>query len=455
MEKALSLFPIFLLFAATLYMGTALPPFVSPDEFDHIERAYLLAQGQFLLETKDGFSSGGAVDKGLLEYMGYFTDLRLDPEARISASVLDEAARSAWTGEKTYETLPGTGYYFPVIYLPQATAIWIGQTLDLSIASTYQLVRLVTLGTGLFILGMAFQIVAPSSVVLALFSLPMMLFQTALPTIDFVTMALLALTLSQFLRFATVDTRASSASVLLFGACIVVIAGCRLHMAPLVLLPMFLGLKSRDARFVVLSVVLSVFIVAWNGMAVLNTVDLRITQNVPPAEILKFYISDPFAFVRVLWTTLTTGPILLHYWYSFLGKLGWLDITLNVSQYRFLGFLLVGIVLTTLLTKERQRNPAIVLTFFAVAISAVIIVFFSLLVSWTPHPAAFVHGVQGRYFLPIALILAYLTSATPRPSEASILIRSADTALLATLFAFSVLLVTKASQARYFEAVVQ
>ena len=107
--------------------------------------------------------------------------------------------------------------------------------------------------------------------------------------------------------------------------------------------------------------------------------------------------------------------------------------------------------MATLLTKERQNDPAVLLTLCAVAVSAFILVFLSLLVSWTPHPAVFVHGVQGRYFLPIALILAYMTTANASASAASIAVQTSDKILLAALFLFSVLLVSQSTKERYFE----
>jgi uncharacterized membrane protein len=45
------------------------------------------------------------------------------------------------------------------------------------------------------------------------------------------------------------------------------------------------------------------------------------------------------------------------------------------------------------------------------------IVFFSVLVTWTPHPAAVIEGVVGRYFLIPGILIAYaLTAIYPAQS---------------------------------------
>ena len=41
---------------------------------------------------------------------------------------------------------------------------------------------------------------------------------------------------------------------------------------------------------------------------------------------------------------------------------------------------------------------------------SVFTIFFALLVTWTPHPATVIDGVQGRYFLVPGLLLAYASS---------------------------------------------
>jgi len=70
------------------------------------------------------------------------------------------------------------------------------------------------------------------------------------------------------------------------------------------------------------------------------------------------------------------------------------------------------------------------------AMGSVFLIFFSLLVTWTMHPASIIHGVQGRYFLVPGILIAYALSST----EYSLSNRFTlvGPILLAALFLFSV-----------------
>jgi len=83
---------IILLIIVILSLFSALiPPFQSPDEFDHIKRAYLLGKGQLILDTPTGQSSGGDVDSGLLKYMKLYRSLPFHSDAKVSQEISTSA----------------------------------------------------------------------------------------------------------------------------------------------------------------------------------------------------------------------------------------------------------------------------------------------------------------------------------------------------------------------------
>ncbi len=52
------------------------PPGMSPDEHDHVMRAYTVAQGEWMLKpVYPGGNSGGAVDSGLIDYLNVYRGL--------------------------------------------------------------------------------------------------------------------------------------------------------------------------------------------------------------------------------------------------------------------------------------------------------------------------------------------------------------------------------------------
>ena len=150
--------------AITLLLGGVLsaiiPPGKSPDEADHMVRAYLLSQGHVFLKTErcqgenalchnGSTMSGGPVDQGLLEYFRLH-----DPYRRHKESMLDlQAGRVIpWRGQEVFFHAPGTGYYFPLVYLPQATALALGKTLGLTVENSYYLARAFAMTSGVLVL---------------------------------------------------------------------------------------------------------------------------------------------------------------------------------------------------------------------------------------------------------------------------------------------------------------
>ena len=169
------LFPV-ALFLACFLSSVIIPPFQSPDEFDHVKRAYLLTQGRIVLESPEGKSSGGMIDTGLLAYMRSYGNVPFAPERKLSADEIDEAKIIRWAGTKEFSTAPGTGYYFPLIYAPQATGLIVGQMLGISVEQSYRLARFLVLVFASLIIAIAFLIHPPSPLAAALLVIPMSLF---------------------------------------------------------------------------------------------------------------------------------------------------------------------------------------------------------------------------------------------------------------------------------------
>jgi len=116
---------------------------------------------------------------------------------------------------------------------------------------------------------------------------------------------------------------------------------------------------------------------------------------------------DPNAFFVVLWKTLNSNENLQFFWKSFIGILGWLELPLPEWTYSVISvsgsaLLILGLFATQ---KYAIREARLALTIMA--LTSVLLVFFALLVTWTPHPADMIKGVQGRYFFVPSLMLAY------------------------------------------------
>ena len=402
--------------AITLLLGGVLsaiiPPGKSPDEADHMVRAYLLSRGHVFLKTEPcqgenalchngSTMSGGPVDKGLLEYFRLY-----NPYQRHKESMLDlQAGRVIpWRGEEVFFHAPGTGYYFPLVYLPQATALAMGKTLGLTVEHSYYLARVFAMMSGVLVLTLAFYIFWPQPAVLALLLVPMSLFQTASASIDFLCNALAVLVIACFLRLALLRKEAPNSLFWMMALAMFLLGTARAHLASMVLLMAAAAWPTRRIQPWSAAAVATVAILAWMALAIPATIDFRIPREVGIGQVVVYYLSAPLQLARVLGHTVTDSTMLNSYVASFLGM--FFDQPLTHRTYAWLASLMALAIVPCLasprhLLQAPLARSALVLT----GMAGTLLAFLAMLVTWTPHPATLVQGVQGRYLLVPAMLL--------------------------------------------------
>lgn len=409
-----------------------IPPMQSPDEMSHIHRAYLISQGTLLLQPwpadlsspvdnpeaaafmerarRHGGRVGGPVDQVLLDYADAYLVLAREADKRLSAPEKNQLAQLNWSDQKRYYVMPGTGYYFPAIYAPQALGLAIGRSLGLSIERSYQLARGSILLVCFALLGLACRLTVPNPLVAAMLLLPMSVFQLVLPTIDGLTTALSVLAASLFLRSADLDRKHSPASSWALAACIFLLATSRTHLLPLLALPFYIAWRRPSRRDFYLGCGLATAALAWVLFALIATNDPRIVRSHTTTELLMHYASHPAAFFKVVFASLGDPTLSTFYQESFIGILGWLDTRLTAYFYPVLwaGLALCGLVSVSVSTLRQDWSARLLLA--AIALASVGLIFLALLVTWTPHPTVLVQGVQGRYFVVPMLLLGFVAS---------------------------------------------
>jgi hypothetical protein len=119
---------IAVLFVSSMFTAAATPPFQSPDEFAHVQRAYLLSKGTVLLDAPEGMLPGGMIDTGLMAYMNAYGGYPFYPEKKVSPEVVTSAKNIDWSGAKEFIYNP-TALYFPLVYAPQAFGLALGEAI--------------------------------------------------------------------------------------------------------------------------------------------------------------------------------------------------------------------------------------------------------------------------------------------------------------------------------------
>lgn len=439
--------PAFLAFLIGLFLvvealAALIPPFQSPDEFHHVERAHLLAHGEIVLDWRGG-APGGDIDDGLRRYMvelrhprWFAYEYRRRPVPDIRRISLGEDIR--WSGQRHFDGLVNVAPYFPALYLPQAIALGIGEKAGWTVSDSYHLARLFSLVATLALLYLAARLYPMPPLVVAIFIIPMSLFQMGSASLDAVAYAMTALAAALFMRGATPDNPFGWGMHVALAACLFVLVNSRSMLLPLTFLPAVLFLVRRSRIGLISSVVLLLTSMLWTFLSSWNPDPGATRTSITEGTAFTFYLTHPGAFLSALYTTLTDPHLLATYWNQFIGAFGWSGVIVSDSgeyiarqglflspvAYSLFGALFLALVVLSLwrLNVRSLHMPTLALLGGAVLSTLLL---FLLITVWMPPSMPIIWQVQGRYFIPIAIVLGYAVSGrswSPRQVTAGLII---------------------------------
>ena len=385
-----------------------IPPFQSPDEMDHLRRAYFLSQGRIAMETPPGQSTGGMLDTGLNAYMASFNRIAGKPHNRLTREELEHVKTINWSGEERFGAAPGVAYYFPAIYLPQAIGLAVGKWAGWSLEKSYYLARFLALITATILILCAVNVYSPGVFALALLAIPMTLFQLCSTGQDGIAIGLVMLVASLFMRITTDYEKIRRKHFITLCIATLILTTSRINLFPLLILSFIAAFHQSNRRVaLIFSCFTFLLSIAWVAYAVFNTVDLRITKEVSTSQIALHYLTHPSGFFEVLANTVSHSDLRQFYVNSFFGILGWLDTNIGIKNIGILFKASLLILISTISIKRIRMEFFPRLVLLGVAMTSVLLTFFLLLVTWNKHPASVIDGVQGRYLIAPFIILGY------------------------------------------------
>ncbi|GAN69548.1 DUF2142 domain-containing protein [Acetobacter orleanensis] len=408
-----SISPKLLTILAALFIGFfcfletgIIPPLQSPDERDHLKRAYWLSKGEFFLKTPAGEVSGGFVDSGLENYLEYCSRYDRHTDKKIAQNDLNIIRNFQWTADKTFTVAPGTGYYFPILYTPQAIGLSIGEYTHLSIDNSYRLARLMSAIIACFIIIAAFAISAPNALVLALLAIPMTLFQIAAASLDGMATAVTILALAVFCQTKRLASHTPPALLYTLSISVTLVAACRLHALPILLLPFMAWIYTKRKNVLWQTLSCTAFVIGWTLLAMKMTISNPHPDTSVHEKLLGIFL-HPLHFAHLIVNTIADPGKQNFYICSFLGDLGWLDTLFPTKFYEALTLLLLVITLLCLPWKNQRETWISSGIMAGMSLASCLLIFMALYLAWTPANASEIEGIQGRYFLIPALFLAY------------------------------------------------
>ncbi|QWD49720.1 DUF2142 domain-containing protein [Polynucleobacter paneuropaeus] len=397
------LLAIFAIFISGIVLTSLTPHFQSPDEFNHIKRAYLLTQGEILLNQIGPSGTGGDIDTGLLAYMNAYEVLPFRPNNKVTKNLVETAEVERWKRDKAFSSLPNTAAYMPFQYIPIAIGLKISEILDLNIRNSIYVGRIFNLFTAILILIFAAAIRPLPLAVYGILFLPMSLFQFGSANIDPISFSLSALIPILFIKYFDEKNKLENRQAILLTILILVFCSSRYNFLPILLINILLNFKKRNAVGLYLSIGSLLLITFWIYISLEKNTGITL-RGIPTNEVVKYYITHPLNLLSVLSESFTNINVLKGYGRSFIGTLGWLDSPLPDYAYYLLSSLLLFLIVLSLHINEyRKKYPffwLIVGIFCSLILLPIILLFV-----YNNHPTNFVDSLQGRYLIPISIFL--------------------------------------------------
>ncbi|AQS88526.1 hypothetical protein NCH01_17890 [Neoasaia chiangmaiensis] len=397
---------IFLPFAILLIVGGSFlsPPFQVLDEASHFLRAIQVAQGG-LIGIKTQGQSGGYVPANVLPLLHRFDTLRFHTDRKASPAVIADMRKSTWTGPRALIGFPNTVTYGPFCYLPQAAAIRLGQILRLPILDTFYIARLMN--------GMVFALLCTAAIAIAMRGTAFLLLICSLPmSIDLAASlsqdgpliaanALLAALLSRYETRS--DFRWPRIAWVGFGLAFGILGTAKPPELVLSLLPCAIASRADRPVVVLCPVIAAIQTLGWLIFCV-APIKLQFLPELGVSDRGQFLylLHHPTAFPSQIARSLVVyGNGYLH---QFIGVLAWMDTPVpawfvEIGSAALLCALWPGLRPGLSLNVPGIVRGSILASIMLLAAAAI---FLSLDVIWTPVGASVIHGVHGRYFLPVA-----------------------------------------------------
>ncbi|RMI34237.1 DUF2142 domain-containing protein [Nocardia stercoris] len=400
------------------------PPFWGHDEITQFGRAFQVAHGGFAphkIPDDRGVAYGGQISVSIDAEMDYaFRDYNHKPDEP-DPIVVDPSAYDALGAQpvsKQTKTMwfTNTAAYSPVPYIPAAVAIRTAQALDLNVGATVELTRLADLLAYLVIVGFALRSLRGYRVQWLAFTvsvLPIALFQAGTVTADTVTNALAILVSCLLVKGLFLGAKLTRPELVAALGATVLLPLCKPTYLLLAMLTVVIPANRYGLRgwrrwipwgFAALGAGL---FAVWMKQAAPTGDGMGLMRpaaqwhSVRPSDQLHHILSDPFQFTGTFFDSVWLRD---QRWFTqFFGELGFAYV--DVPALSIVACLL-ALAVSVGVAERMSWSPATRTRTWIVALTvaaSVAMIYVTLYMSFSPVDYYLIDGVQGRYFVPLAI----------------------------------------------------
>ncbi|WP_254854238.1 DUF2142 domain-containing protein [Nocardia donostiensis] len=409
------------IFGATFAVLT--PPFWGHDEITQFGRAYQVAHGGFApaqIEDDRGVAYGGPVPASIDALMTYafhdYQDNPPEPAPMVAdPAEYDRLGSAAVSSDTAQVWFTNTSAYSPVPYAPSAIGIRLAEAAGADVGAVVLLTRLAGLLTYIVVVGFALWALRAYRIQWLAFTvavLPIAVFQAGTVTADTVTNALAIGVSALLVKALFLGDRLGRAETAAMLAATILLPLSKPTYVILAMLVVLIPAKRFGftgwQRWIpwVFAVIGAVAFGLWmriaaptgDGMSLMRPPHQWYTVN--PGEQLTGILTDPLGFLGVFGESIMRRD---QEWFTeFFGELGfaYVDVPALTIVTCLLAFA-ISVGIADRFSKPDFRRTLLVALAMAASVA---MVYVTLHMSFTPVGYFIIDGVQGRYFVPLAIV---------------------------------------------------
>ena len=385
--------PLVLLYFVSLPIGTI------PDEANHFYRTYEISEGHMISMWQKEYKAAG---NNLPSNIGVVTASNYD-------EIIEDLKVNS-TKEKQFVGFSNTALYSPICYLPQVVGVLLSKIFTDNFTIMAYVGRIFNFIVFCIMMYFSLKIIPIKKNLLLFISLLPITIQEAVSlSPDALTIASCSLLISLVFYLRDKKGLLNRYEKLLIIILPIIIALCKIVYLPVCLLlflipkEKFGSLKKKNLFIIILAFVVILINLLWTAK-----VSIFLTSNLHGSNSSKqiiYVLKHPHIYIKTLLNTFNVYAD--FHIFNMLGR--YLSLfNVNVyAPYIYINFILLIILL---LQNEKEKikdnknviNKSLLLFCFG---STILLIFTSIYIQWTPYMLDYVDGVQGRYYIPIILLL--------------------------------------------------
>lgn len=417
--KPANFFLLMALFWYLLYL-LVMPPFQSPDEYNHFYRAFRISQGDFL-PHQENRRLGGNVPSSFEEMITPFHYSNADEKSKLSsADILRSFTITIKDSITEFKDFPNTSYYSPVSYLPQSIAVFVCYQLNVSVGALFYSARLAGFLAWLIVIYYAIKITPRAKWLFVLLNLlPMQLYVSNSLSADNVTNMLSYLWLALVLKTAYDQKPACAKKILVLAVLAGLLALAKIVYIGLIVLLLIIptknfgSFKRRVLCMMLVSIPAVVLALMWSRVVMnvylsYDTYNEAYRAGANLIEGSNYYlqkahvINHPIYFFESFFNSLVVDAGLYFTGYiGFFGMFLGLPLPLAWCVFGFVAILFVALFESQATGLNTRQSLVLVIT----ALGTVLIVFMSQYLTWAKVGVKGSGLLQGRYLFPVLPLL--------------------------------------------------